>query len=232
MLEKIANGELSALNKILFVEDDLLFRESTKEFLELEGFLVREAGSFEEAIEIGYKEVFDLYLLDVNLGAKNGIDLLSELRNFGDNKPALMLTSHKSPKVAAECFEKGCDDFIRKPCDTLELVARIKSKLRDSFGQKSKKVELIGSLTFDLDAKKVTSVEGPVDLSQKELELLSLLVRNKNSTVTIDEIERELWPASKEPSYGSIRVYINSLKKLLGREAIVNIKGIGYRLEI
>jgi len=219
------------LNRILFVEDDLLFRESTKEFLESEGFAVREAGNFEEAIEIGFKEVFDLYLLDINLGAKNGIELLRELRSFGDNKPILMLTSHKSPKIATECFEYGCDDFVRKPCEPIELAARVKSKLRDSFGQKNNTVKLGNTLLFDLDRKMVLDENGDVDLSQKELELLSLLVRNKNCTVTLEVIERELWPAAKEPSYGSIRVYVNSLKKLLGKDSIVNIKGIGYRFE-
>lgn len=209
----------------------MLFRESTKEFLESEGFAVKEAGSFDEAIEIGFKEVFDLYLLDINLGAKNGIELLRELRSFGDNKPVLMLTSHKSPKIATECFEGGCDDYIRKPCEPIELVARVKSKLRDSFGQKNSIVKLNDELIFDLDKKKVTNQNKDVDLSQKELELLSLLVRNKNSTVTIENIERELWPAAKEPSYGSIRVYINSLKKLIGKDSIVNVKGIGYRFE-
>jgi len=142
-----------------------------------------------------------------------------------------MLTSHKSPKMVVECFESGCDDYIRKPCEPCELIARVKSKLRDSFGQKNQIVPLGGGLLFDLDKKKVTNQGGDVDLSQKELELLSLLVRNKNSTVTIENIERELWPAAKEPSYGSIRVYINSLKKLLGKDSIVNIKGIGYRFE-
>jgi len=219
------------LNRILFVEDDLLFRESTKEFLESEGFAVKEAGSFEEAVEIGFREVFDLYLLDINLGAKNGVELLRELRSFGENKPVLMLTSHKSPKMATECFEGGCDDYIRKPCEPIELVARVKSKLRDSFGQKNNSVNLGNGLIFELDKKRVLDQNGDVDLSQKELELLSLLVRNKNSTVTIENIERELWPAAKEPSYASIRVYINSLKKLLGKDSIVNIKGIGYRLE-
>lgn len=219
------------MNRILFVEDDLLFRESTKEFLESEGFVVKEAGSFDEAIEMSFREVFDLYLLDINLGAKNGIELLRELRSFGDNKPVLMLTSHKSPKIATECFECGCDDYIRKPCEPIELVARVKSKLRDSFGEKSSIVSLGNGLVFDLDKKRVLDQNGDIDLSQKELELLSLLVRNKNSTVTIESIVRELWPAAKEPSYASIRVYINSLKKLLGKDSIVNIKGIGYRFE-
>lgn len=219
------------MNRILFVEDDALFRESTVELLESEGFCVKEAGSFEAAVEIGFKEIFDLYLLDINLGQKNGIELLRELRSFGDNKPALMLTSHKSSKIAAECFEVGCDDFIRKPCEPIELVARIKSKLRDSFGQKAQIVEIGSGISFDLDKKRAFDANGDVDLSQKELELLSLLVRNKNTTVTIENIERELWPAAKEASYGSIRVYINSLKKLLGRDSIVNIKGIGYRFE-
>lgn len=219
------------MSKILFVEDDLLFRESTVELLELEGFKVSEAASYEEAIEVGFGELFDLYLLDINLGQKSGIELLKELRAFGDNRPVIMLTSHKSPEVAVECFEGGSDDFIRKPCAPEELIARIKSKLRDSFGQKSKTIPLRNNLSFDLDKKKLLGAEGEIDLSQKELELLTLFVKYKNSTVTLETIERGLWPASKEPSYGSIRVYVNYLKKILGAESIVNIKGIGYRLE-
>lgn len=225
------HGGLAVLNKILFVEDDELFRESTKEFLQEEGFLVTEAASFEDAVDIGYKEVFDLYLLDINLGNKSGIDLLKEIRSFGDKKPALMLTSHNSPKIAVECFDNGCDDFVRKPCAPEELVARIKSKLREFFGEKISIIELGNGHRFDLNKKRLTKNGEDVDLSQKELELLSLMVRNKNSTVTIETIESELWAASKEPSYGSIRVYINTLKKLLGKDSIVNIKGIGYRLE-
>lgn len=225
------HGGLAVLNKILFVEDDELFRESTKEFLQEEGFLVTEAASFEDAVDIGYKEVFDLYLLDINLGNKSGIDLLKEIRSFGDKKPALMLTSHNSPKIAVECFDNGCDDFVRKPCAPEELVARIKSKLREFFGEKISIIELGNGHRFDLNKKRLIKNGEDVDLSQKELELLSLMVRNKNSTVTIETIESELWAASKEPSYGSIRVYINTLKKLLGKDSIVNIKGIGYRLE-
>ena len=219
------------MNRILFVEDDQLFRESVAEFLEDEGFFVEEAASFEEALEASFKTVFDLYLLDINLGRKNGVELLKELRGFDEAKPILMLTSRNCPKTASECFETGCDDYIRKPCDPTELLARVKSKLRDSFGNKKSRLKLPGGVEFDLDKKNLKIDGKEIDLSPKELELLTLLLKNRNQTVSIELIEKELWPAAKEPSYASIRVYVNSLKKLLGKEIISNIKGVGYRLE-
>lgn len=218
------------MSKILFIEDDPLFRESTKELLEGEGFSVKEAGSKQDAIEIGFGELFDLYLVDINLPDESGTSFLREIRGFGDNKPVIMLTSHTSANVAVECLESGCDDFVRKGCDPQELIARIKSKLVS--GKNKNNVQLQNGFVFDISKKILLRLDAPVDLSQKETELLALLVRNKNLTVTIEAIENELWPASKEPSYGSIRVYINSLKKIIAPNTIVNIKGVGYRLEI
>lgn len=219
------------MSKILLVEDDPLFGESIADLLSLDGFSVSLAGSFDEALELSYSEVFDLFIFDINLGQKSGLELLKEIRLFDEKKPILMLTSYTTSSVAAECFELGCDDFIRKPCDGVELLARIKSKLKESFGAKSLRIELRDGFSFELKTKTLLKDGKPTDLSQKESELLSVLLRSKNKTVTIEEIQNELWPASREPSYGSIRVYINSLKKLFGGKAIVNIKGVGYRFE-
>lgn len=226
---KNADGESKALSKILFIEDDPLFRESTKELLEGEGFFVKEADSKNKAIEIGFEELFDLYLVDINLPEGSGTSFLREIRSFGDKKPVIMLTSHTSPKVAVECLEAGCDDFVRKGCDPEELIARIKSKLAS--GRNENNIPLKNGFVFDVAKKILLKSNTPVDLSQKETELLTLLIKNKNLTVTIETIEDQLWPASKEPSYGSIRVYINSLKKIIAPNTIVNIKGVGYRLE-
>ena len=213
------------MNKILFVEDDELFRESTKEFLEEEGFCVSCARNYDEALTLSYQQTFDLYILDIALGEKNGIELLREFRLFGDTKPIIMLTSYTASTKAAECFKAGCDDFIRKPCGADELYERIRAKLPLNV------IELHGFL-FDHPRQTLLKNGQEVDLSLKERELLSLLVARKNQTVTHETIETLLWPSAQNTRYSSIRVHINALKKIIGKEHIINVKGVGYRLEI
>ena len=216
--------------RLLVVEDDRLFSETLEDFLEESGFGVRTAASAEEALELQFGEKFDLYLLDINLPGMAGNTLLASLRESGDSTPALFLTSHTEKAMLVEGFRAGCDDYLTKPVDLEELLLRISALLRRS-GKGSETVRLDDAILFD-PARNVLAKEGREEpLEPMAGRLLSLLAAHRGNTVTREMIEEALYPAGETPSPGAVRVYVAKLKKLLGNDRLVNIRGIGYRLE-
>lgn len=220
------------MHKILFVEDDELYANTLIDYLEDYEFEFTHTNSLNSAIEQIYNHNFDIYLLDINLQDSNGMELLAKIRESKDTKPALFLTSDSSSKRAVECFGLGCDDYIRKQCDMGEIAERIKLAIKKNYPQKNSLFALPNDHLFDMEARELLYENSKVELAQKELMLLELLVRKCGTTVTWDEITSTLWAPSDEISFASVRVYINALKKLLGKESIQNSKGIGYKLVI
>lgn len=215
--------------KILVLEDDKLFNETICEFLEDEGFSVVGALDPLSALEITYKEKFDLYILDINLPYESGIVFLENLRKSGDNTPAIFLTSRDDKESLKKGFVVGADDFLRKPVDLDELLLRVSAILKRVCREES--IE-IGDYQLDIFSKTIYNKNGDiVAIKQKAVEVLILLVEAKGDIVTTSEIKNKLWPPSKEPSEGVIRVYITQLKKIFN-DAIENIRGRGYRLKI
>jgi DNA-binding response OmpR family regulator len=214
--------------KILLLEDDLLFCESLEDFLDEEGFDVTTAHNPHQALEHTYEEKFDLYLLDINLPIMSGIELLDSLRQSGDDTPAIFLTSYQDKEVMKEGFLKGCDDYLKKPVDLEELHLRILSLMKRIKGDN---VQCIDDVCIDIEQKRVFKDNVELDVSLREFELLALFIKNKGSVVSKEAIMDSLWAHSQEGSEGAIRVYINRLKKILGSEHFVNVRGVGYKYE-
>ena len=111
--------------KILFLEDDILYQETIAEFLEESGYIVTTASTADEALGHSYKEQFDLFLLDINLPDMNGIDFLKSLRDIHLKTPTIFLTSYQDKESMLKGFDAGANDYIKKPVDLDELIARI-----------------------------------------------------------------------------------------------------------
>ncbi|TLP36272.1 response regulator transcription factor [Arcobacter arenosus] len=219
------------MHKILVLEDDELFLETLEDFLEDEGFEIKTASNGEEVLSITYENNFDLYLFDINVPLIDGISLLKELRNSGDNTPAIYLTSYKDKEKLTQGFLTGCDDYLKKPIDLDELLLRIQSLLKRS-GKSFEDIKLTEYLTFDPMNRRVLSNGTDINLAAKVIDLLELFLEKKEKIITKEMIIDRLWGCSEGYSEGSIRVYINNLKKLLGKDSIKNIKGIGYKIEL
>jgi DNA-binding response OmpR family regulator len=218
------------LYKILVLEDDELFASTVEDFLSDEGFEVDIARDGEECLELNFKKNYDLYLLDINVPKINGLDLLVQLRNSGDNTPSIFLTSYKEKDTLQQAFLNGCDDYLKKPADLDELLLRIKALLKRNKKQFDV-IRLSDSLIFNPTSKRVYENEVDLNLPIKVLELLELFIENRGEIVTKEMIINKLWATSQEYSEGSIRVYINQIKKLLDKDTILNIKGVGYKIE-
>jgi|AAUQ01.1.fsa_nt_gi DNA-binding response OmpR family regulator len=212
--------------KILVLEDDKLFNETLEDFLEEEGFSVEVALDPYTALELTYEYKFDLYLFDINLPYENGFKLLKRLRDSGDKTPTIFLTSREDRESLLEGFNIGADDYMRKPIDLDELLVRVKAILKREF--KSDKI-YIDKYMIDCNAKRVYLDNIPLPVTTKAVELLLLLISAKGEVVPIDVIEDRLWHVSENISLGSIRVYINNLKRYFPN--IINIRGIGYKFD-
>lgn len=215
---------------ILVLEDDELFASTLEDFLSEEGFTVDLAFNGEECLDLNYEKKYDLYIFDINVPKINGLDLLKQLRSAGDETPSIFLTSYKDKDTLQKGFLNGCDDYLKKPVDLDELILRIKALLKRNKKQ-FEIVSLSPTLSFNPETKRVLEKGIDLNLSVKITDLLELFIENRGSIVTKEMIISKLWNMDEEYSEGSIRVYINHIKKLLGKESILNVKGIGYKVE-
>jgi DNA-binding response OmpR family regulator len=211
--------------RILLLEDDGLFNETIEDFLEEEGYDVKTALDPYSALEISYLNKFDIYLFDVNLPYESGFNLLKKLRDSGDKTPTIFLTSRDDKLSLIEGFSVGGDDYMKKPIDLDELLLRIRAVLRRQ--TRGDRIEL-GGYIIDCNSKKVYLNDKELNITNKAVELLLLLVTANGEVVRIEEIEDEIWHINEDASLGAIRVYINTLKRYFPN-SIENIRGVGYR---
>ena len=216
---------------LLILEDNALLIETLEDFLSDKGFTCTLTCNGQEALKVCYERRFDLYLVDVNVPKLSGFDFLKELRMAGDKTPAIFVTSYQDKASVLEGFALGGDDYIKKPFDLDELLMRIKAVLARTLGAEEGIVTINADFVLNIERKRLLYKNTEVDLHLKDFELLTLLVQNSGEVVTKEMIYDVLWSSSEEINEGSIRVYINNLKKIFGKESISNIRGIGYRFE-
>jgi len=211
--------------KILLLEDDKLFNETLQDFLEEEGFEVDFALDPYSALDLTYDNLYDLYLFDVNLPYESGFDLLTKLRDSGDETPTIFLTSRETKESLVEGFSVGGDDYMKKPIDLDELLLRIIALMKR---QVRKQTIILGEYSLDVLSKTLLLSNDKIDITTKAIELLIILLKAKGEVVSLDEIKRRLWAAGQSASDGSLRVYITQLKKYFSSN-IINVRGVGYR---
>ncbi|KGI56350.1 two-component system response regulator DccR, partial [Campylobacter sp. MIT 97-5078] len=159
----------------------------------------------------------------------DGFSLLKELRQAGKNTPAIFLTSLNTASDLKEGFDAGCDDYIRKPFELVELALRVESILKRSFAHKNENYEDLGdNYKFSLSSQILYKDDKALTLPSKEIKLLSLLLKHKNRFVSVKQIFEELWDYDEEPSELSLRAYVKNLRKILGKDSIINQRGRGY----
>ncbi|MBD3809910.1 MAG: response regulator transcription factor [Sulfuricurvum sp.] len=216
--------------KLLLLEDDPNLSESVSEYLEDQGYevvCVYDASSAEDAL---YEQRFDLLLLDVNVPGGDGFSLLKTSREEGNATPAIFITSRNAMSDVEEGFESGGDDYIRKPFALKELLLRIQTILKRNFYHNPNSTLTLGEgITYDVDNQLLT-INGVVQsLQLKEHKLLKLFIQHRNELLAHDVIIEHLWDYDETPSDGSLRTYIKTLRKLLGKDAIVSHKRLGYQ---
>lgn len=214
---------------ILLLEDDRHLSDTVEQFLTYKGYEVHCAYDGYQAQEIAYEQSLDLMLLDVKVPHINGFDLLKEMREQGVKTPAIFITSLNAVEDVEKGFKLGCDDYIRKPFALKELLVRIESLLKRSFGTHGDTVEIGDGLIFHIQESLLKQHNKTIPLKTKESKLLSLFLKNKNELLPYETINKTLWDYQEEPSNGSLRAYVKRLRAAIGKEKIETIKNIGYR---
>lgn len=214
---------------ILLLEDDIQLSDTVKQFLEFKGYIVYAAYDGLQAEEVAYEKHIDLMLLDVKVPHVSGFDFLQNVRAQGTQTPAIFITSLNAVEDVEKGFALGCDDYIRKPFALKELLVRVESLLKRTFGTHDEKVDLGEGLLFDIKELVLTRNEIKIALKTKELKLLSLFLQHTNELLDYEKINETLWEYDEEPSAGSLRTYIKTIRASIGKDKIETVKNIGYR---
>ncbi|WP_373036216.1 response regulator transcription factor [Sulfurimonas sp.] len=214
--------------KILLLEDDTVLADILVDFLQ-EEYSVTHTYSMKKALALSEKISYDLYIFDINVPDGDGISLLKELRGFSDETPTIFITAFHDTKYLKSAFESGANDFIKKPFDLEELAQRIEN-IKRHFGLKEF-VQISPEIEFDTQKHMLKTKEKTQHLSNKESAVLHYLYKNRHRVVSADEMLQNLWEYDEMPSSDTIRTLIKELRKHLGKEHIVNVRGEGYRFE-
>ncbi|WP_295421369.1 response regulator transcription factor [Sulfurovum sp.] len=215
--------------KILLLEDDLQLNDTIKQFLEHHHYTVLPAYDGYQAKDLLYETEVDLMLLDIKVPQQSGFELLEELRKEGNDTPAIFITSLHGVNDVSKGFDIGCDDYIRKPFALKELLVRIEAQLRKRYGSREDHIDLGENLYYYPKEFRLTQNGQTIPLKNKEAKLFTLLLEHHDRLVTYEKIHTALWDFDEEPSAGSLRTYIKTLRSHLGKERIETIKNIGYR---
>jgi DNA-binding response OmpR family regulator len=218
---------LSVSMRILLVEDDRMIGESLVELLQQERYVVQwvqDADSADVAVEVSR---FDLIVLDLGLPTRDGLTVLRRLRERRDKTPVLIVTARDALEQRILGLDLGADDYIIKPFDFSELMARIRALLRRVSGATEELFEY-GDVQVNLKARDAKRKGVPVSLSAKEWALLDVLLLRQNMVFSRKQLEDRMYGWSAEVSSNAVEVHIHSLRKKLGPDIIRNIRGVGY----
>jgi OmpR-family two-component system manganese-sensing response regulator len=219
--------------RILLLEDDFTLSSIIEEFLSAQGYEVTAVYDGEAAIDAGYEKGFDLFLLDVKVPYCNGFDVLRELRNSNRLSPAMFITSLGSIDDLSQAYDAGCDDYLKKPFELKELELRVKALIKRSAPVSADRPIIVreGVVFYPSDSRLVTPETDSV-LPRKEAKILKQLLSNPERLFSARELIESAWDYEEDASEENLRTHIKNLRKQLGKEAIVNIRGQGYRIAL
>jgi two-component system, OmpR family, alkaline phosphatase synthesis response regulator PhoP len=217
--------------RILLVEDEESLILTLQDRLESERYQVTVARDGEAALETGSRNPFDCIVLDVALPRKNGFDVCRDLRSRGVQTPILMLTARGQLIDRVLGLKLGADDYLTKPFEMIELLARIEALLRRArtLTASSADAYSFGTVQVDFRRAEVKRDNTPIDLSALELKLLRYLVEHRGTVLTRDELLEKVWGYDATPVTRTVDVHIGSLRQKLGGEFILTVHGIGYK---
>jgi two-component system KDP operon response regulator KdpE len=221
---------------VLVIDDEVQIRRLLRVTLEAQGYAVHEAGSGEEGLRELMGRKPDVVLLDLGLPDKDGAEVLAALRAWS-SVPVIILSVRNSEEDIVRLLESGADDYLVKPFNTGELIARMRVAIRHRAPAEAPHPFVSGRLTVDLLDREVRVAGVPVKLTPTEYALIRLFVQHAGRILTHGYILREVWGPNVAPGTNYLRVYVTGLRKKLEEwpqmpELLVTEPGVGYRLKV
>lgn len=214
---------------VLIVEDQIDLAKNIRQYLELEEFIPHVANSAEDALDLVSETDFDCIILDLMLPEMSGMEFCKRVRKDGVTTPIIILTARTAKDSIVEALNIGADDYLTKPFDMDELVARVRSMIRRSHREPNPTLSF-RDIIIDTNTKTVSKNETDIHLAPKEYYLLEYLALNKNRVVERQEIIEHVWGEFDELMFSqTVDVHISYLRKKLGKETIKTAPG-GYMI--
>ncbi len=213
--------------RVLLVEDDGMIAQGLQTALRQAGFAVdwmRDGLSAAAALKTS---AFDVMLLDLGLPHRDGIDVLRELRKRGDKTPVIILTARDEIQHRIAGLDAGADDYMVKPFDLDEVMARMRSVLRRASGRGDSTIQH-GDLRLDLKARTIERSGTPVSLSAHEYAVLEALLQRPGAVLSRSQLEDRLYGWDEQIGSNAVEVYIHGLRRKLGSDVIRTLRGVGY----
>ncbi|WP_292831801.1 response regulator transcription factor [Microbacterium sp.] len=218
------------MTRILVVDDEPQIVSLVSRSLNAEGFDTVSAEDGAEALERAQAGDIDLIVLDVGLPSMDGFEVLRLLRGAGERMPVIMLTARSSAHDAVEGLDAGASDYVPKPFSVAELLARVRSRLREHTGSLTMSLTR-DDVTLDILARRTTVAGREIDLSAREFALAEQFLRHPREVLTREVLLSRVWGMDFDPGSNVVDVYVRYLRAKLGAGHIVTVRGEGYRWE-
>lgn len=227
-----------ATGRVLLVEDEPGLQLALSDRLASEGYDVETAGDGDVGLARATEERFDLILLDVMLPKRDGFDVCRTLRQRGVHTPILMLTARSQVVDRVVGLKLGADDYLAKPFETMELLARIEALIRRSQAAASPTADatryVFGDIAVDTRRAEVVKAGAPLELSAKEFQLLRYFLEHRGATLSREELLQQVWGYEHTPSTRTVDVHVAWLRQKLEAnpkvpQIIVTVHGLGYK---
>jgi DNA-binding response OmpR family regulator len=217
------------VNRILIAEDERRLAAFLEKGLRANGFMTTVAVDGPTALALARDDDFDLLILDLGLPGLDGLEVLRTLRAQGQRMPVLILSARDELDDKVSGLERGADDYLTKPFRFEELLARVRVRLRDE-GTAERTVLREGDVALDLRTRRATVAGTTVELSAREFTMLEVLLRHPGQVLSREQLLSHVWGYDFDPGSNVVDVYVGYLRRKLGKDRIVTVRGMGYAL--
>ena len=216
--------------RILIVEDEPTLGQQLKNTLEQAGYAVDLSTDGEDGHYLGSTENYDAILLDLGLPEIDGLTVLDRWRKEGKTTPVLVLTARDSWSDKVSGLDSGADDYLAKPFQMEELIARLRALIRRASGNASSEL-MAGPVRLDTRSGRVTHDGEPIKLTAQEYKLLAYLMHHKGKVVSRTELIEHIYDQDFDRDSNTIEVFITRIRKKLGTDIITTMRGLGYSID-
>jgi DNA-binding response OmpR family regulator len=217
------------VNRILIAEDEERIVSFLQKGLKAGGYTTTAIPDGEEALGLARSGDFDLMILDIGIPGKDGFEVLRELRGSGNRIPIVILTARDDVADTVAGLEGGADDYVTKPFRFEELIARVRVRLRVESAPE-RRVLTVDDMALDLRTCRAVVNGQPVELSAREFALAEAFFRHPGQVLSREQLLSHVWGYDFDPHSNIVDVYVGYLRKKLGTERVVSVRGLGYRL--
>jgi DNA-binding response OmpR family regulator len=218
------------MSRILIAEDDVHIASFVGKGLRAAGYSTEHVADGETALMMAREGSFDMVVLDIGLPSMDGFTVLRQLRGEGVTTPVVVLTARDSVSDTVAGLEGGANDYMTKPFQFAELLARVRLRLQDDASGQPDSSLALRDLRLDLRSRRAHIADRVVDLTAREFALLEVFLRHADQVLSREQILGQVWGYDFDPASNVVDVYVRALRTKIGADRVETVRGMGYRL--